>query len=207
MRAVPIVVTGGIASGKSTVTALFEALGVAVCDADIVSRSLVEPGQAAFHEIVAHWGQEILDAEGKLDRSSMRQRIFRHPEDRQTLESIIHPRVRAALRNAVERAAGPYVLLAIPLFVESGDYAWVKRVLLVDVPPELQLQRLVARDGSKPEEAARMLDAQASRAQRWIVAQDVIINDGPREQITAIVARLDRFYRAMVVAESDGAAD
>lgn len=201
MCALPIVVTGGIASGKSTVTALFEALGVEICDADVVARRLVEPGQTAFDEVVAHWGRTILDADGRLDRGRMRQRIFNHPDDRQRLESIIHPRVRDALKAAADRATGPYVLLAIPLFVESGDYAWVRRVLLVDVPPELQLQRLVARDGSNPGEAARMLAAQASRAQRWSVAQDVIINDGPRERLAASVARLDRQYSAMAAAE------
>ena len=197
MSAVPIVVTGGIASGKSTVTSLFGRLGIEVCDADVLARALVEPGQPALDEIVRRWGTDVLDAGGALDRNRMRQRVFAHPEDRLALEAIIHPRVREALQRAASQAIGPYVLLAVPLFVESGDYAWVRRVLLVDIPEDLQRERLAARDGGSEQQAAQILAAQASRRQRWAAAQDVIINDGPREQLADMVARLDRRYRAL----------
>lgn len=202
MSAMSIAVTGGIASGKSTVTKLFERLGIEVFDADVIARSLVEPGKEAFEEIVARWGQGVLGDAGQLDRAKMRQRVFAEPEQRRMLESILHPRVRDALNKASRKAKGVYVLLAIPLLVESGSYDWVSRVLLVDVPRHLQLHRLLARDGTNSVEAELILAAQATRDQRWSAAHDVIINDGNPDNLAAMVARLDRRYRSLAAVQT-----
>jgi len=197
MNTAPFVValTGGIASGKSAVADRFTALGAGVIDADVVSRELVAPGSAALAEIVAAFGAGALDAHGALDRRAMRERVFADPAARRMLEAILHPKVRAALRERALRSSAPYVLLAVPLLVESAPhYDWVDRVLVVDVPPERQIERLVSRDGITTTLAAAMLDAQASRERRLAIADDVIVNDGTLEQLDAEVAALHARY-------------
>lgn len=194
MSAKPIVVTGGVASGKSTVTRSFEALGVEIVDADLVARDVVKPGSEALLEIAARWGGDVLTADGTLDRQAMRRIVFAEPAQRLELEAILHPRIRARMREQADAARGNYVLLAVPLFVESGDYDWVRRVLLVDVPESLQRSRLMQRDGATSVEVDAMLRAQTSRAARWARAHDVLINDGPLSTVYAAVARLHQRY-------------
>ena len=189
-RTLPIAVTGGIASGKSEVTRRFEQLGVTVIDADLISRELVEPGQPALAEIAERFGRNILDAEGRLDRRSLRGLVFADPDARRDLEAILHPRVREALQARAAAASGPYVLLAIPLLVESGHYDWVTRVLVIDVPIELQIERVMRRDGVTREQAVGTLQAQTSREARLARATDVIVNDGSLAELDAAVARL-----------------
>lgn len=198
MHAPPYVValTGGIASGKSAVAERFERLGVEVIDADRVARELVAPGQPALDEIAAAFGADALDASGALDRRRMRERVFADPAARRQLEAILHPRVRATLRERAQRSAGPYVLLAIPLLAESDGYDWIDRVLVVDVPRETQRERLIARDGITPQLAEAMLDAQASRERRLSIADDVIGNDGALSDLDAQVADLHGRYRS-----------
>lgn len=195
-RAFSVAVTGGIASGKSEVSNRFAALGACVIDADIVSRELVAPGGVALNEIVAAFGDDVLAGDGSLDRRRMRERVFADGKARHRLEAILHPRVRAALR---ERAisAKPYALLVIPLLAESGHYDWVDRVLVVDVPRQVQYARLLARDGITPELANAMLDAQVSREQRLALADDVITNDGRLEELQAKVQSLHERYLAL----------
>jgi len=190
-----VAVTGGIASGKSAVTIRFEALGVQVLDADIVSRALVGPGEAALAEIAAHFGPQMLTQAGELDRAALRARIFAEPAERRALEKILHPRVRSALRDGVAAATSPYVMIAIPLLAESGDYGWVDRVLVVDAPVELQLRRVMQRDGIDRAAAQRILDAQAGRHERLALADDVVINDAGMDQLDRVVPVLDRLYR------------
>lgn len=185
-----IAVTGGIASGKSEVTRRFEARGIQVLDADLVSRELVEPGQPALAEIAARFGPGVLDPQGRLERRRLREIVFADPAARRELEAILHPRVRSTLQARAAQARGPYVLLAIPLLVESGHYPWVERVLLVDVPRALQLARVMRRDGVDAAAAEAMLAAQATRAQRLTRASDVIVNDGSLDDLDAAVARL-----------------
>lgn len=200
MSHVPFIValTGGIASGKSAVADRFAALGVEVIDADVVARELVAPGSAALAQIVAAFGMAALDAHGALDRRAMRERVFADPAARRTLEAILHPRVRTTLRERAMRRSAAYVLLAIPLLAESAPhYDWVDRVLVVDVPRETQIARLVSRDGVAPALAAAMLDAQASREQRLAIADDVIVNDGALERLDAEVAQLHARYSAL----------
>ncbi|WP_347262345.1 dephospho-CoA kinase [Rudaea sp.] len=190
-----VVITGGIASGKSTVANLFIELGVPVFDADVVARELVAPGQPALAEIAAAFGADMLTPGGELDRRRMRERIFDDEAARRRLEAILHPRVRDALRARAAACREAYCLLAIPLYAESAQaYAWADRVLVVDVPREVQLARLMQRDGMTEDYALRALAAQATRAQRLALADDVIDNSGSPDQLPGIVARLHSRY-------------
>ena len=194
-----IALTGGIASGKSEVERRFRALGIHVADADLLARDVVEPGTAGLAEIVDAFGPGVLDAQGALDRPAMRRRVFADDAARLRLEAIIHPRVRAALRTSCKAAPGPYAIAAIPLFAEAGPdayAAWVDRVLVVDVPVERQLQRLLRRDGIDEALAWRMIRAQATREDRLAVADDVIVNDGPLDALDEAVAALHQRYLA-----------
>lgn len=191
--------TGGVASGKSEVERRFRALGVAVADADLAAREAVAPGSPGLAEVVAAFGPGVLDAGGELDRAAMRRRIFNDDAARARLEAIIHPRVRQALRAACEAAPGPYAIAAIPLLAEGGRaaYPWLHRVLVVDVPVAVQHARLLLRDGIDAALATRMIEVQATRAERLAIADDVLANDGPLEALDAAVAGLDARYRAL----------
>jgi dephospho-CoA kinase len=200
MAGVIVAVTGGVASGKSAATDAFAARGIVVADADVAARQVVEPGEPALAQIVARFGAGSLDAEGRLDRAAMRARVFADASARKALESILHPRIRLWLESACRDAAGPYVVAAIPLLAEGGGraaYPWLDRILVVDVPETLQQQRLMRRDGTDAALAARMIAAQATRAQRLAMADDVIINDGPLLALDEAVARLDARYRGL----------
>ena len=189
---------GGVASGKSAAASRFVELGVEVYDADVAAREVVKPGQTAYYAVVAHFGKEVVAADGSLDRRAIRERVFADPQERRALEAIVHPQVRLWLRQKVDTDTGPYCILAIPLLAETWpQYAWVDRVAMVDVPPELQIERLTRRDGVTRELAQAMLDAQATRAQRLALAQDVLDNTGTLEQLRAQVDALDRRYREL----------
>ena len=192
-----VALTGGIASGKSTVADLFADLGVPVIDTDLIARQVVAPGQPALEEIVARFGPGVLDAEGGLDRRRMRERIFADPEARRGLEAILHPAIRAEMERQSAAAGGAYQLLVIPLLAEGGRRDHVDRVLLVDVPEELQLERLAGRDRVTADQARASLEAQATRAQRLEIADDVISNTGPVDELRSKVAALHRKYLAL----------
>lgn len=193
-----IVVTGGIASGKSTVANGFVDLGVPLFDADVIARELVAPGQPALAEIAATFGAGALTANGELDRQRMRERIFADADARHRLESILHPRMREALRERACACTAAYCLLAIPLFAEAPlAYAWVDRVLVVDVPAAVQLARVMQRDGMTRESSRRALAAQASRSQRLALADDAIDNSGTLPALTHIIARLHHRYSTL----------
>jgi dephospho-CoA kinase len=190
-----VALTGGAAAGKSAVAKHFEALGIGVYDADVAAREVVAPGEAALAEIEFVFGAGMLNPDGSLDRRAMRERVFADPAARERLEAIIHPRVRTWLRRRVGMDRGPYCMLAIPLLAEHFDeYAWVDRVLLVDAPRALQVERLMRRDGVAREAAERMLDAQATREQRLAIANDVIVNDGDESALEAQVRALHARY-------------
>lgn len=193
-----VALTGGVASGKSAVERRFEARGIAVYNADVAARAVVVPGSDGLAAVVAAFGEEVLDASGQLDRPAMRQRVFSHPEDRHRLEAILHPRIRAWLCEHACADRGPYCLLSIPLLAEHiGHYRWVDRVLVVDVPEALQIERLIRRDGIDAALAGRMLANQASRAQRLKLADDVIDNSGAEAALDAQVAALHARYLAL----------
>ena len=192
--------TGGVASGKSEVARRFEALGIVVADADIAARDVLAPGSDGMAETIAAFGNDILATDGSLDRAAMRRRVFADPDARRKLEAIVHPRVRAMLETQCRTAASPYAIAAIPLLAEGGGraaYPWLARILVVDVPEAVQMDRLQRRDGIDARLAADMLAAQSSRRERLAIADDVIANDGPLDALDAQVAALDRRYRAL----------
>ena len=192
--------TGGVASGKSTVERAFQALGVFVADADVAARDALAPGSVGLAEVVARFGAEVLAADGSLDRPAMRRRVFADESSRLALETIVHPRVRTSMLHACAEAPGDYAIASIPLLAEGGGrtaYPWLRRVLVVDVPEAVQLQRLLARDGIDAALAQRMIAAQAPRRERLAIADDVLVNDGPLEAIAPQVAALDRLYRRL----------
>jgi dephospho-CoA kinase len=189
--------TGGIASGKSTVARLFAERGIPVIDLDLVAREVVAPGQPALAAIVKAFGADVLDERGELDRASLRARVFRDPVARRRLEELLHPRILEAGVSQAEQAGGPYQVIVAPLLVEFGLTGWVDRVLVVDCPAETQLQRLLARDGGGEAIARAILATQASREQRLAAADDVIVNDGSPEHLPGVVATLDAAYREM----------
>jgi dephospho-CoA kinase len=202
MAAFVVAVTGGIASGKSAVTALFSSLGIVVADADAIAHQIVAPGEAALAEIVSRFGAGVLDAEGALDRAALRALVFADPQARAALEAITHPRIRAGLEAQCRGAGSEYAIAAIPLLAEAGlppaqAWPWLQRVLVVDAPPSVQRQRLLARDGVDEALAGRMIAAQASRAQRLALATDVIVNDAGLADLEAPVSLLDARYREL----------
>jgi len=193
-----IAITGGVASGKSTVDRLFQALGVVVADADRAARDAVAAGSEGLAEVVAAFGPGVLCGDGQLDRPAMRRRVFADVEARKRLEAIIHPRVREALRRTCQVAAGPYAIASIPLLAEGGGrdaYPWLQRILVVDVPESVQLARLLQRDGIDEALARTMIAAQASRRERLAIADDVLVNDGALDALPPQVEALDRLYR------------
>ena len=192
--------TGGIASGKSAIEKAFLARGVFVADADLIAREIVEPGQPALAEVVARFGPEVLDADGRLDRAALRARIFHDDDARRALEAILHPRIRAQLHEQCRAAPGPYAVAMIPLLAEGGGrthYPWLDRILVVDVPQATQKSRLMQRDGIDAALADKMIAAQATRAQRLAIADDIVINDGHPDHLHTAVAELDTRYRAL----------
>jgi dephospho-CoA kinase len=197
-QAYVIGLTGGIAAGKTAVASRFQALGAPVHDADVAARVVVEPGSEGLAAIVSTFGPDVLDARGRLDRAAMRQRVFADALAKRRLEAIIHPRVREWLHQHALAETAPYCLLAIPLLVENiAHYRWLDRILLVDVPEAVQMERLIARDGIDTALAERMLAQQASRAERLALADDVIDNSSSEAALDAHVQALHRRYLAL----------
>jgi dephospho-CoA kinase len=196
-----VAVSGGIASGKTAVTQAFARRGVACYDADIAAREVVAAGQPALAEIAAVFGPEVLQPDGALDRAVTRRLVFGDDAARRRLEAIVHPRVRERLQQQVFDDLNAYCLLAIPLLTETWPaYAWVDRVLIVDVAPEVQLARLQQRDAIERDLANRMMAAQATREQRLAIATDVVDNSGTLEQLDTAVAALHERFLALAAA-------
>jgi dephospho-CoA kinase len=187
--------TGGIASGKTTVAQRFLELGVPVIDADESSRAVVAPGTPGLAQVVKRFGAEIITPTGELDRRALRELIFSDPASRKDLENILHPLIRDDMAQRAAAAAGPYVVMAIPLLVEAGDArSRLDRILVVDVDEAVQLQRVMARDGGSVEQARAILSAQASREARLSMADDVLLNAGSVSELRQGVDRLHRQY-------------
>ena len=189
--------TGGIASGKSTVANMFADLGVELVDTDVIAREVVEPGQPALAEIRDAFGDDVIDREGQLDRRRLRAIVFADPSKRQYLESILHPKIRDEAARQSAAATGPYHLVVVPLMVESPMRHEMRRVLVVDCREETQLERLLARDLESEEQARRMLAAQASREERLSIADDVVRNDGDLADTRRQVDELHAFYLSL----------
>jgi|HubBroStandDraft_5_1064220.scaffolds.fasta_scaffold21005_2 dephospho-CoA kinase len=202
-RPLRIGLTGGIASGKSTVTQRFAELGVPVIDADVASRNVVEPGKPGLAQVVQRFGGGILDADGRLDRRALRNLIFEDSSLRQALDAILHPLIRAEMEREAAQATAPYVVMAIPLLVEGGSAGKrVDRVLVVDADETLQIQRLQARDGSSEEQARAILSSQATRAARLSHADDVLLNAGSVAELRQAVDRLHEQYLQLAQSSS-----
>lgn len=186
--------TGGIGSGKSAVVEQFGRLGVHWVDADHAARWVVEPGKPALVRIAEHFGDGVLTPTGELDRAALRARVFENADERKWLEQLLHPLIRQEIAEHLSRAQSPYAILVSPLLIEAGQYRQADRVLVVDVPESLQLQRAMRRDQASEEQIRAILNAQASREERLRHADDVLVNDRDRAWLEAEVQRLHDFY-------------
>lgn len=192
--------TGGIASGKSEAARRFAALGVPVIDADAIAHELVAPDQPLLDEVVAAFGESLRLPDGGLDRAALGHLVFADPAARKRLEGILHPAIRAQMQARARALDVPYVVLMIPLLVETGGADQVDRVLVVDAPVADQRARLAARDGHDPARIDAILAAQADRATRLAAADDVIVNDGSVAALHEAVDALHRRYLALAAA-------
>ncbi len=186
--------TGGIGSGKTAVADRFASLGVHVVDADQAARWVVEPGRPALLQIVERFGKDVLLQSGELNRAELRQRIFVDPTERQWLEKLLHPLIRAEVAQQLALADSSYAIMVSPLLIESGQYRQVGRVLVVDVPESLQIARTTARDQASEEQVRAILSAQVQREERLKHADDVLVNDRDLSWLGVEVERLHRFY-------------
>ncbi len=186
--------TGGIASGKSTVAQRFIELGIPVIDADEAARAVVAPGELGLAEVIRRFGSSVLAENGELDRRILRDLIFRDPGARRDLEAILHPLIRTRMEQWAAAAAGAYIVLAIPLLIEGASLDRVDRILVVDVDEAVQLQRVTERDGCTLEQAHAILASQASRSARLAAADDVLLNLGTVTDLRRAVDRLHAGY-------------
>jgi len=186
--------TGGIASGKSLVAGMFVKLGAQLIDTDQLARDVVAPGEPGLAAVRDAFGPAVLDARGELDRVALRKLVFADPAKREVLEGLLHPLIRARTLERIAAATGPYTIVAVPLLVETDFGHLVDRVAVVDCPENLQLERLMRRDGLPRAEALAMIGAQADRKSRLRAAHDVIDNGGDREATRRQVAQLHQIY-------------
>ena len=193
-RRLRIGLTGGIASGKSTVAQRFTDLGVPVIDADVAARTVVASGTPGLARVIERFGPSVLAQNGELDRRTLRDLIFSNPGARHDLESILHPLIRADMERSADQAVGPYIVMASPLLIEGGPSDRVDRILVVDVDEAVQLQRVMERDGCTSEQAHAILASQAGRSARLAVADDVLQNAGTVTDLRQAVDRLHERY-------------
>ena len=186
--------TGGIGSGKSAAAERFAHHGICIVDADVASRVVVEPGQPALESIAEHFSSEILADDGSLDRAALRQVVFSDPKERAWLQSLLHPLITQYLREQIAAAASAYVVLVNPLLLETRQHSWCNRVLVIDVPEAIQVQRTMARDNNSREQVENIMRAQSERKQRLALADDVIENLSDPDTLHANVDSLHREY-------------
>ncbi|MEB0090957.1 dephospho-CoA kinase [Pseudomonas sp. CCI1.2] len=186
--------TGGIGSGKSAAAQHFIDLGVHLVDADHAARWVVEPGRPALAQIAEHFGAGVLQPDGQLDRAALRGLIFQNPEQRRWLETLLHPLIGQEIMSYLARAESPYAILVSPLLVESGQYKLTQRVLVIDAPERLQIQRTMLRDSTSEEQVKAILNVQANRELRLSHADDVLVNDRDPAWLKSEVERLHHFY-------------
>lgn len=188
-------VTGGIGSGKTTICNSFAARhGVPVIDADVVAREVVMPGQPGLDEIITVFGEEVLDVNGNLDRSKLRQIVFENDAQRHRLENILHPLIRQRMQAYIAAADGPYCLVAIPLLAEGGRRDFLDRILVVDCPTELQIDRVKKRDQLTERDVIAIMRSQVTREERRRLADDIIVNDG--NSPTVLTERVDELHQS-----------
>ena len=189
--------TGGIASGKTLVSDFFTALGVPVIDADILAREVVAPGSEGLKKLIDYFSDGILTSNNQLDRKALREIIFKNPSDRKIVDGILHPLIRQRSEDGIARyrdQGAAYIIYAVPLLVETKQVSRFDRVLLVDVPVELQIERIVSRDNSTRDQAQAIISAQASREERRAIATDIISNDKSVDSVREHVMQLHKQY-------------
>ena len=196
-------ITGGIGSGKSAVTDHLETLDITVVDADKVARVVVEPGTSGLAAIVEHFGEDILLADGGLDRAALRKIVFDNPDERKVLESITHPRIRDEIARQLSQASSPYVVLSSPLLLESGQNTFTDYVVVVDVPEEVQLRRTMARDDNSEALVKQIMAAQLDRQTRLARADTSITNDASLEELCERVEAMHEDLLVRAAAASD----
>jgi dephospho-CoA kinase len=204
-RRLRIGLTGGIASGKSTVAQRFTDLRVPVIDADVAARAVVASGTPGLARVIERFGPSVLAQNGELDRRALRDLIFSNPGARRDLESILHPLIRADMERSADQAVGPYIVMAIPLLIEGGPSDRVDRILVVDVDEALQLQRVMERDGCTSEQAHAILASQTGRSARLAAADDVLQNAGTVTDLRQAVDRLHERYLRLAEIQGAGA--
>nr|WP_306278048.1 dephospho-CoA kinase [Pantoea sp. Fr+CA_20] len=195
--------TGGIGSGKSTIAEYFAASGVDIIDADVIAREVVEPGTPALQAIIARYGDAVVNEQGALHRSRLREIIFATPDEKRWLDALLHPLINARTQQLKAQAVSPYVLWVVPLLVENQLQRQADRVLVVDTDEETQLKRTLQRDNVSLDQAKRILAAQATRQQRLACADDIIDNSGAPENALPQVAQLHQLYLKLAAAKQD----
>ena len=191
--------TGGIASGKSTVSDIFAELGCPIIDADIIAREVVEPKTEGLKQLVETFGTSILSSQNQFDRKKLRQIVFNDEEKRTQLNSTLHPLIGKEIANRVKQVKQSYCVVVIPLLCESSNYQWLDRILVVDVSEDTQIQRLTARDNITKELAVKMLASQCNRKQRLQIADDVINNEQDKSKLKDLIVTLDKLYKQLAI--------
>lgn len=186
--------TGGIGSGKSAATAIFESFGIKVVDADIVAREVVEPGSPALAEIAKHFGDNFILESGDLNRAALREKIFANEQDKHWLESLLHPLIRSSIEHQLSEATSPYAILVSPLLFETDQSRLTARTLLIDAPEALQIERASERDNSKADQIKSIIAQQMDRHSKQKLADDIILNDGSIESLRAAVVQHHHAY-------------
>lgn len=189
--------TGGIGSGKSAVSRFFSDLDIPIIDTDELSRELVEPGSPLLQDIKDYFGNSIILKSGELDRKQLREIVFQDTTKKQWLEKLLHPEIRHLLLKRLENISGTYAIVVVPLLLENNNYGFIDRVLVVDCPVDLQLDRAVARDKSNINEIKKIIASQIPRAQRLKQADDIIVNEGTLESLKAKVLELHEKYQQL----------
>ena len=197
--------TGGIGSGKSAATDRFAQHGITIVDADVASRVVVEPGRPALTRIAEHFGAELITSSGTLDRALLRSKVFSSEQERKWLEALLHPLIAEEIQSGLANSRSPYTVLVSPLLLETTQHSYVDRILVVDVPVELQLRRTMARDNNSESQVRAIIAAQMARDTRRSRADDLISNDGSLEQLQQQVDALHQRYLALAAAKAAGA--
>lgn len=186
--------TGGIGSGKSAISAMFEKLSITVVDADIVAREVVLPGSLGLKQITAHFGEDILTSEGTLDRAKLRAIIFENEAEKQWLNALMHPLIRESMLTQLAQATSDYVILVAPLLFENGLEQYCSHTLLIDVPVDVQIARTTARDKVSIEQAKKIIASQMSRENKQQKANDILDNNRPLTEVANDVKTLHQGY-------------
>ena len=196
-------ITGGIASGKTAASNRFAELGVPVVDADVIAHQIVEPGRSACKKVIVEFGSEIAREDGGFDRAKLRKIVFADSKKKEVLESILHPEIRKEILRQLSELSAPYAIVVIPLLAESKSEYPLNRVLVIDVPEDIQIERVKARDATTTEEAERIIRLQASRTDRLAMADDTIVNTGSIQTLNDSIDKLHRKYLSLAAKMSE----